>query len=427
MEISDYGVPSFNVQKRTGAVRYIVVHYTANGRPSTANAAKSNCVYFNNANRNASAHFFIDDSAIWQFADPERWSCWHVGDGGGAYGITNQNSVGIEVVQDGDNPFSDAETAKLAWLVQRLMAQFSVPAERVVRHYDASRKACPLWYTPSGSGGDAAWESLRKRITSKSETKVVTDMASLRDQIVAKAREELNVSYYSMNYSAKDGYAEGMGTHYVGKGWGCAMLASKCFNTVLGTRYKGSCFCFAGDALGQSVNQGGGEFEFIDASEAQPGDCVLYGQPGYNGKDYDDYGHIAVYVGNGRIIGAMGSGKPGTSGYLNIGIKETTVSGQSLGGVIRYIRCTRLKGDSPTPTKEMFPVNKTITVYSDGLNVRDKPSTKTGKVVAEYAKGDKVTIDGVVLGDDGYMWGHYIGASSGKDRYIALGDMELAR
>lgn len=159
------GDPSYNVQRRTGTVRYIVVHYTANGKPTTANAAKNNCAYFGGASRNASAHFFVDDSDIWEFADPAKWSAWHVGDGGGRYGITNQNSVGIEVVQDGNEPFSAEEISKLAWLVKRLMAQFSVPAERVVRHYDASRKLCPWYYTPSGRGGDAAWKALHAAIT----------------------------------------------------------------------------------------------------------------------------------------------------------------------------------------------------------------------------------------------------------------------
>lgn len=78
-------------------------------------------------------------------------------------------------------------------------------------------------------------------------------------------------------------------------------------------------------------------------------------------------------------------------------------------------------------TEEGFPVNKIVTVQSDFLRVRDKPSTKTGKEVARYTKGEKVTIDNLIPGDDGYMWGHYIGRTSGKDRYVALGFMENAR
>ena len=248
-------------------------------------------------------------------------------------------------------------------------------------------------------------------------------MATPREQVLAKARAQLGVAYYSMNFNAVDGYAGWMGTHYVGKGWGCAQFVAHCLNAVLGTKYVGSCYNYAGDALGQSENQGGGEFEFISASEALPGDAVIYGAKGYDGKDYDDYGHIALYIGNGKIIGAMGSGKPGQSGYLNIGIRETSVGAQQLGGVIRYIRCKRLPLDDET---EVFPVSRKVTVRSDYLRVRDKPSTVTGKEVARYDKGDTVNIDGIVIGDDGYAWGTYVGGS-GNRRYIALGMLENAR
>lgn len=166
MHVNELGYgPRYNVVPRSDAIRYIVVHYTANGKPSTPNAAMNNCVYFNNGNRDASAHYFIDNSGVWRFADPDVWSCWHVGDGHGEFGITNQNSVGIEVVQDDDAPFSAVETGYLATLVAELMRRFGVPAERVVRHYDASRKACPYYYTPYGAGGDAAWKALRTKIT----------------------------------------------------------------------------------------------------------------------------------------------------------------------------------------------------------------------------------------------------------------------
>lgn len=170
MRINSLGYgPRYNAVPRWDTVRYIVVHYTANGKPWTANAAMNNCIYFNSGNVNASAHFFIDNGGVWMFADPATWSCWHVGDGHGEYGITNQNSVGIEVVQDGDEPFSAEEIGYLATLVGELMRRFGVPASRVVRHYDASRKWCPHYYTPYGSGGDAAWSKLHALITGGGE------------------------------------------------------------------------------------------------------------------------------------------------------------------------------------------------------------------------------------------------------------------
>ena len=417
IKIYGNGNPSYNVQKRTGKVTYIVVHYTANGKPTTTNAAKNNCIYFSGGNRSASAHFFIDNNDIWEFADPSKWSAWHVGDGGGKYGITNQNSIGIEVVQDGNAPFSSEEINKLSWLVKKLMSQFNVPASRVVRHYDASRKLCPWYYTPSGGGGDAAWKKLHQTITSSGGGAVTT---SLRDKVLAKAKSQLGVRYWTMHCGPKGSSSEG---------FGCAMLAAWCFNQVLGTNYYGSCWNFWGDAIGAPMyNQGGGEFE--TTNNPQPGDLVLYFKPNVNLGYSTSASHTAIYIGDGKVIGAWGYGTPGTSYYMAGGsVRTTTVAAQSLGGVYRYIRCKRLEKNYTPPAETkiegMFELQKTVKVCADSLSIRDKPSTKTGKVIDHYSKGGVIVLDGLVFGDDGYLWGTYIGQTSGKRRYVAMGTHEF--
>lgn len=154
-DIVDYGATR-NTLPRTAAIRYIVVHYTEGsytGRP----AALANCQYFSRAYRAASAGYFIDDEDIYRYCPDDR-AAWHCGDGHGRYGITNQNSIGIEVCTDG--AFTDAEIDRLAFLVQDLMGRYGVPAERVVRHYDASRKLCPAHYVDEGR-----WAELHARIT----------------------------------------------------------------------------------------------------------------------------------------------------------------------------------------------------------------------------------------------------------------------
>lgn len=175
-----------------------------------------------------------------------------------------------------------------------------------------------------------------------------------REEILDALRGELGSDYYSMNYGAAEGFG-GVGTNYVGAGWGCAELASYAYNTTLGTDYVGSTWNFYGDALGQDVNQGGGEFYFVD--EPEPADIVCYIQAGHNGLDYDDCGHVSVYLGDGMVIGAMGRGTPGSAGYLNIGISETPIETQSIGGGWRYIRCSRLdRQEPPRPTIENLGV-----------------------------------------------------------------------
>lgn len=155
---------ALNLVPRTGAIKYIVVHYTGSGS-SKAGSAEANCIYFSRGYRAASAHYFIDDSGIWEYADPSKSVTWHCGDGRGRYGITNQNSIGIEVCNNG-GAFTQAEISYLTALVQQLMGTYGIPASRVVRHYDASRKACPYPYVPNGEDPTGAkWEALHKVIT----------------------------------------------------------------------------------------------------------------------------------------------------------------------------------------------------------------------------------------------------------------------
>lgn len=78
--------------------------------------------------------------------------------------------------------------------------------------------------------------------------------------------------------------------------------------------------------------------------------------------------------------------------------------------------------DEPARDVPQFP----LTVrFPKGINVRDFPSTTLGTIVTHYEKGETCVIDGIVA-CGGYCWGTYVGTSSGKRRYVALGDMDLA-
>ena len=257
-----------------------------------------------------------------------------------------------------------------------------------------------------------------------------TKVASLRDKVVAKAESQLGVRYWTMHTGPKGSGSEG---------FGCAMLVCWCLNQVLGTDYYGSCWNLWGDAIGApQYNQGGGEFEEVSEKDAQPGDAVIYFKSGAALGYSTSASHAALYVGHGQIIGSWGTGTPGEAGYMAGGsVRRGSVASQSLGGAYRFIRCKRLKGSTATTpastatastgggSYKLFRASATVKVKSTTLNVRDKPSTKFGAIKAQYKKNDKVQLDNIVLGDDGYVWGSYIGGS-GNRRYIALGTMELA-
>lgn len=118
-------------------IQYIVMHDTGNDRDTAA----GNANYFNGGDRQASAHYFVDENSIYQVVE-ENQAAWHCGDGHGIYGIDNHNSLGIEMCNSGGY-IADSTINNTIGLVKSLMSKYSIPIDRVVRHYDASRKDCP--------------------------------------------------------------------------------------------------------------------------------------------------------------------------------------------------------------------------------------------------------------------------------------------
>lgn len=134
-------------------IKYLAIHFTA-GSSSKAGSAKSVKHVFES--RKASADFAVDDQDIVQFnPDLKNYYCWAVGDGNGKYGVTNKNSISIEIcssLKKGTSAavpnhsgwyFTDAALENAVKLSKYLMKKYNIPIERVIRHYDASRKSCP--------------------------------------------------------------------------------------------------------------------------------------------------------------------------------------------------------------------------------------------------------------------------------------------
>ncbi len=122
-------------------VEYIVMHYTA----GNGDTAAGNANYFRDVMRNASAHYFVDRSEVVQVVS-ENDTAWAVGDGGGAAGITNYNSISIEmcsVIVDGVYYIPEATQILAAELAADLLDRYGLGEGRLVRHYEASGKRCP--------------------------------------------------------------------------------------------------------------------------------------------------------------------------------------------------------------------------------------------------------------------------------------------
>lgn len=142
-------------------IKYIVIHYTA-GITSKPGTAKSNAKYFAKETTKASADFIIDDENIVQYnPDIKNRYCWHCGGskyktkGGSLYKVcTSANSIGIEMCSTNSakkvtNPndtnwyFTDAVIANGIELTKKLMEEYDIKADHVIRHYDVNGKPCP--------------------------------------------------------------------------------------------------------------------------------------------------------------------------------------------------------------------------------------------------------------------------------------------
>jgi len=153
---------------------FIVLHYV--GAVSTA---KNNAEYLHREpNLGWSAHFFVDETSIWQSVDFNH-AAGHCGvdysdgqapfwNGKGTYS-TNRRSIGIEMCCKKDskgNWFIEPETVtRTVALVKWLMQEFNIHIEHVIRHYDVCWKTCPEPWVRFPE----QWEAFKKRLVEPEE------------------------------------------------------------------------------------------------------------------------------------------------------------------------------------------------------------------------------------------------------------------
>ena len=151
-------------------IEYIVIHYTGN----INDTAKNNANYFNERNRGASAHYFVDDNEIYQVVEDYN-GAWHVGDGHNRYGINNKNSIGIEMCGTDGGKISEKTVLNTLELTKYLMKKHSVNENHIVRHYDASRKDCPSAFHANNW---ARWWDFKKRLSNTTSSIQSTESSS---------------------------------------------------------------------------------------------------------------------------------------------------------------------------------------------------------------------------------------------------------
>lgn len=151
--------------RRTQAVKYIVVHYTA----GDGDTAENNGLYFRREAVGSSAHWFVDEENA-LLSVPEDHVAWHCGAAQYVHpDCRNGNSIGVELCSrmdpGGEYYFPPAILENGAELVRELMAKYGVTPERVLRHYDVSGKKCPAPLVEAGQ-----WKEFLAMITRYQKT-----------------------------------------------------------------------------------------------------------------------------------------------------------------------------------------------------------------------------------------------------------------
>ncbi|HSN20876.1 MAG TPA: N-acetylmuramoyl-L-alanine amidase [Usitatibacter sp.] len=136
-----YPSPSFDERRPN----LVVIHHTSDATAEQALATLTDPV------REVSAHYLVArDGTVYQLVD-ERKRAWHAGvSQWGADTDVNSASIGIELDNDGEEPFPDAQIAALLALLGDLKARYHIPTANFVGHADVApgRKVDPSPYFP---------------------------------------------------------------------------------------------------------------------------------------------------------------------------------------------------------------------------------------------------------------------------------------
>jgi N-acetylmuramoyl-L-alanine amidase len=136
--------PNFNERRPN----FIVIHHTGSSDAMSALATLSD------PRKEVSAHYLIArDGRIFQLVD-ERSRAWHAGDSGwGPITDVNSASIGIELDNNGAEPFPDGQIAPLIALLTDIAAREHIPPTHVVGHADVApgRKTDPSALFPWGT------------------------------------------------------------------------------------------------------------------------------------------------------------------------------------------------------------------------------------------------------------------------------------
>lgn len=175
IDITDRNRSEVPRSRGSNPITYIVCHYL--GVPNADNPDLYGGGY--------GGHYNIKrNGSVYKAANPRTAVVWHCGgglqgsDGHAFYGrCTNYNSIGIEcgVCADttakdlsGDSNlwyFTEETQESLVWLVSKLMDEYGISFDHVIRHYDVTGKICPNPYVKNNKRNTSwTWDEFKANL-----------------------------------------------------------------------------------------------------------------------------------------------------------------------------------------------------------------------------------------------------------------------
>lgn len=140
LEICERLSPNRGARREAARPDLLVIHYTAMASAQVAIERLSD------PEAQVSAHYVICERGGVTRLVPEAERAWHAGAGRwGNVSDVNSRSIGIELANSGNHPFSEPQMSSLEALMGDLVARWGIAPERVIGHSDMApgRKSDP--------------------------------------------------------------------------------------------------------------------------------------------------------------------------------------------------------------------------------------------------------------------------------------------
>lgn len=182
----------------------------------------------------------------------------------------------------------------------------------------------------------------------------------------------------------------------------CSEMVRQCVNAAMSGRYREPiAYLWTGNEDEQLRAQGFTRMGY-SASKVKRGDVLLVS------------GHTGIALGGGKQADAHGDEYGGITGP-NSG--DQTGHEVEVRDLRSWTYIYRAPGDS---APQFYAATIPVTVAAE-CNIRSAPSMSTGAVVGHYSPGESFVADGITFAD-GHIWATYLGSTSGKRRYVSLGN-----